>query len=149
MHHYISDIPGLFFFIFVFSIQLTEKISILIFANDWIQTADLWNRKQPLYQLSHHHCPLHLYFPWWCTTYLPTYLQSTHMWVRSKWAVPINKLQPYFFDSFKPTLYLLRTIRFQLTHYDLRSLGIVTFSWWILSLNDPKISLQLHFTQNN
>ena len=26
------------------------------FANDWIQTADLWYRKQPLYQLSHNHC---------------------------------------------------------------------------------------------
>ena len=25
------------------------------FANDWIQTADLWSRKQPLYQLSHNH----------------------------------------------------------------------------------------------
>ena len=28
------------------------------FANDWIRTADLWCRKQPLYQLSHNHCPL-------------------------------------------------------------------------------------------
>ena len=27
------------------------------FANDWIQTADLWYWKQPLYQLSHNHCP--------------------------------------------------------------------------------------------
>ena len=25
------------------------------FANDWIQTADLWYWKQPLYQLSHNH----------------------------------------------------------------------------------------------
>ena len=28
------------------------------FADDWIRTADLWYRKRPLYQLSHHHCPL-------------------------------------------------------------------------------------------
>ena len=28
-----------------------------VFADDWIQTADLWNRKRPLYQLSHKHCP--------------------------------------------------------------------------------------------
>ena len=48
---------GLFFFIFVFSIQLTVKCSIYFFANDGIRTADLWNRKQPLYQLSHNHCP--------------------------------------------------------------------------------------------
>ena len=27
------------------------------FANDWIQSADLWCRKQPLYQLSHNYCP--------------------------------------------------------------------------------------------
>ena len=27
------------------------------FADDWIRTADLWNRKRPLYQLSHNHFP--------------------------------------------------------------------------------------------
>ena len=27
----------------------------IIFANDWIRTADLWNRKRLLYQLSHNH----------------------------------------------------------------------------------------------
>ena len=27
------------------------------FADDWIQTADLWYRKQPLDQMSHNHCP--------------------------------------------------------------------------------------------
>ena len=26
------------------------------FADDWIQTTDLWRRKRPLYQLSHNHC---------------------------------------------------------------------------------------------
>ena len=29
----------------------------IIFADDWIGTADFWNRKRPLYQLSHQHCP--------------------------------------------------------------------------------------------
>ena len=27
------------------------------FAYDWIQTADLWYQKPPLYQLSHNHFP--------------------------------------------------------------------------------------------
>ena len=27
------------------------------FCDDWIRTADLWNQKWPLYQLSHNHCP--------------------------------------------------------------------------------------------
>ena len=27
-----------------------------MFAHDWIRTADLWNWKQLLYQLSHNHC---------------------------------------------------------------------------------------------
>ena len=50
-----------FFFIFVFLIhsgQLTIVQYIKkFFANDWIRTADHWYRKQPLYQLSHNHCP--------------------------------------------------------------------------------------------
>ena len=51
-------IPGLFFFIFVFSIHLTVNVQYKFLADDWIRTADLWNRKRPLYQLSrHHHCP--------------------------------------------------------------------------------------------
>ena len=32
---------------------------IIFFADDWIQTADLWYWKRPLYQLSHNHCPPH------------------------------------------------------------------------------------------
>ena len=36
--------------------RLTNKCSIN-FADDWIRTADLWYQKQPLYQLSHNHCP--------------------------------------------------------------------------------------------
>ena len=37
------------FFIFVFPGRFN-------FANVWLQTADLWCRKRPLYQLSHNHC---------------------------------------------------------------------------------------------
>ena len=45
-------------FSFVFSIQLTlYKVQYKSFANDWIRTADFWIWKQPLYQLSHNHCP--------------------------------------------------------------------------------------------
>ena len=43
-----------------FNTQLTvNKCSIYkyIFADDWIQTEDLWYRKQLLYKLSHNHCP--------------------------------------------------------------------------------------------
>ena len=45
--------PASFFFIFVFSITVDSKCSIKIFAEGWIQTADLWSQKRPLYQLSH------------------------------------------------------------------------------------------------
>ena len=34
-----------------------KHCSLQIFADDWIRTADLWNKKQPLYQLRHNHCP--------------------------------------------------------------------------------------------
>ena len=46
----------LFFFIFVFSIQLIVHIN---FADDWIRTADLWFRKRLLYQLRHNHFPVY------------------------------------------------------------------------------------------
>ena len=59
-------IPCLFFFIFVFSIQLTvSKCSIQKFTDDWIQTAAVWCRKQQLYQLSHNHCPGLSVWPDW------------------------------------------------------------------------------------
>ena len=48
--------PGLFFFIFVFSIQLTVNVQYIFFANDWIRTTNLCNWKWLLYQLSHNHC---------------------------------------------------------------------------------------------
>ena len=35
---------------------------IINFANDWIRTSDLWFWKQPLYQLSHNHCPKIAFF---------------------------------------------------------------------------------------
>ena len=50
-------IPGLFLFIFVFSIQLIINKCSINFADDWSRTADLWYRKRPLYQLSHNHFP--------------------------------------------------------------------------------------------
>ena len=52
-------IPGLFFFIFVFSIQFWTKLIVNNIADGCIQTADLWYWKRPLYQLSlsHNHCP--------------------------------------------------------------------------------------------
>ena len=48
-------IPGVFFFIFVFSVFFCT-IGRSNFANDGIQTTDIWCWKRPLYQLSHHHC---------------------------------------------------------------------------------------------
>ena len=45
----------LFFFIFVFSIQL--RVFNINVADDRIRTADLWCQKRPFYQLSHNHCP--------------------------------------------------------------------------------------------
>ena len=49
-------IPGLFFFIFAFSIWLTVNKCSINLTNDWIRTADLWYWKQPLCQLSQNHC---------------------------------------------------------------------------------------------
>ena len=51
-------IPGLFLFIFVFSIQLIINKCSINFADDWSRTADLWYWKRPLYQLSHNHFPI-------------------------------------------------------------------------------------------
>ena len=48
--------PASFSFIFVFSLQLTVNVKYINFADDWIQTSDLWSRKRPLYQLSRKHC---------------------------------------------------------------------------------------------
>ena len=45
----------LFIFYFLLFNTVDNKCSI-IFADDWIRTADLWNLKRPLNQLSHNHC---------------------------------------------------------------------------------------------
>ena len=44
-------------FIFVFSMQLSVNVQYKFLANDWIQTAYLWNWKRPLCQLNQNHCP--------------------------------------------------------------------------------------------
>ena len=38
------------------TVELESKCSIWFLADDWIWTANLWNWKQPLYQLSYNHC---------------------------------------------------------------------------------------------
>ena len=48
-------IPGLFLFIFVFSVNLNWK-NVLKVANGWIRTGVFWCRKQPRNQLCHNHC---------------------------------------------------------------------------------------------
>ena len=51
-------IPGLFslFSSFHSTVDSKQMFNInIIFADDWIQTGDLWYRKRPLYQLSHNH----------------------------------------------------------------------------------------------
>ena len=50
-------IPGLFYLFSSFQYSCQLMFDIYIFADDWIRTANLWNWKQPLYQLSHNHCP--------------------------------------------------------------------------------------------
>ena len=41
---------------------VVSKCSLIFFADDWNRTADLWNRKQLLYQLSHNHCPARRFY---------------------------------------------------------------------------------------
>ena len=50
-------IPDHFLCTFLSFLQLTVYVFI-----DWIQTADLWFRKQNLCQLPHNHCPNTVYF---------------------------------------------------------------------------------------
>ena len=66
-------IPGLFSFIFVFSIHLIVNKCWINFADDWIRTADLWYWKRLLYQLSHNHCPR--------PVSLPTYFGRILYWI--------------------------------------------------------------------
>ena len=53
LHIFKRAIPGLFS---CFQ-QLTVYMFIIIFSDNWIQTADLYHLKQPLCRLSHNHCP--------------------------------------------------------------------------------------------
>ena len=51
-------ISGLFFLYFLLFNTVDRKQMFNInFADDWIRIADLWFCKQPLYQMSHKHCP--------------------------------------------------------------------------------------------
>ena len=71
--------PASFIFIFVFSIQLTVNKCSINFADDWIQTADLWHWKRPLYQLSHTTTALRYsekFNLWNCNPLLPLLLWS-------------------------------------------------------------------------
>ena len=49
--------PSLFFYIHLFKTVDSQKNVLRNFANDWIRTADLLCRKQPLYQLHYNPCP--------------------------------------------------------------------------------------------
>ena len=49
--------PGLFFLYFRLFNTFDCKCLIYIFADDWIQTTDLWSQKRLLYQLSHNNSP--------------------------------------------------------------------------------------------
>ena len=54
-------IPGLFYFIFVFSIQLTVNVQFKCLPMTGFEprTSEIW--KLTLYQLSHNHCPLSIW----------------------------------------------------------------------------------------
>ena len=47
----------LFLYFCLFNTVDSKQMFYKNFDNDWIQTADLWYWKRPLYQLSHNHCP--------------------------------------------------------------------------------------------
>ena len=56
-------IPGLFFFIFVFSTNSLQVICSINVAYVWIRTRVLWYRKWTRFQLCHNHCPsIHQHF---------------------------------------------------------------------------------------
>ena len=51
-----GQLPASFFFIFDFSTFNSKSLCcIIIFAKDWIQTADMWHQKRPFCQLSRNH----------------------------------------------------------------------------------------------
>ena len=60
----------LFLYFRLFNTQLTVNKCSINFADDWIQTADLWYRKRLLYQLSHNSCP-------WIVSYYSYFVVAT------------------------------------------------------------------------
>ena len=60
-------IHGLFFFIFVISIQSTINKCSIKNAGDWIWTRVSWYWNRPLYQLCHNQCPKIVKLVFWCT----------------------------------------------------------------------------------
>ena len=55
-------IPGLSFFIFVYSTVNRKTCYVLHFYDDWLWTVVLWYRKWPLCQLGHHHIFFSIFF---------------------------------------------------------------------------------------
>ena len=73
--------PAPFSFLFFFSINLIVNFNIN-FANGWIQTGDLWNRKRPLYQLIQNHCLVQVFFDKnKSVTNRSEIIKSTNLWV--------------------------------------------------------------------
>ena len=56
--------PASFSFFRLFNTADCKQMFNINFSNVWILTADLWHWKQPLYQLSHNHCPSERKFFW-------------------------------------------------------------------------------------
>ena len=49
--------PLFFLYCRLFNTVNSKEMFNINFVDDWIQKVDLWNRKHPLYQLSHNPCP--------------------------------------------------------------------------------------------
>ena len=59
---------GLIFYFRLFN-TVDSKQMFKNFADDSIRTADIWYWKQPIYQLSHNHCPTYSYkWDFWSTS---------------------------------------------------------------------------------
>ena len=86
--------PGLFCFIFVFSLQLTVNKCTYKFVDGWIQTADLWCRKRWLYQLSHNHPAVLFPCPFNCP--FLKLMQRSHWCVLRSTLARFIKYQAYF-----------------------------------------------------
>ena len=89
----------------------------IMIANCWVRTADLWNCKQSLYQLSHNHCPkrdilycLKLYL-------FNSQSQAFDLYIRSLALKDFfeQKFLPFFFFVISPSLSLLFAHTFSLS----------------------------------